>query len=214
MKNKVPDLSNKRFYRWTVIKKDNTTTDSRGRNDFYICKCDCGTIRPVNKWRLLRGTSKSCGCYRKDYITAKDTKHGHSRERLYNIYYMIRSRCYDENHISFPNYGGRGIKMCDEWYNDVTSFLSWCYNNGYKENLTIDRIDVDRNYEPSNCRFVTNTEQQRNRRDNRKVFIRGKEYVLADACEIFNISFRNATQVYTTHRGDKEYMTKYFLDRI
>ena len=208
------NLIGKRFGRWTVVKKDKITTDSRGRHDFYVCNCDCGKTKSVNKWQLLRGVSKSCGCYRSDFIRNKDLKHGYSRERVYHIYHLIRQRCYNKNHISYKNYGGRGIKMCDEWINNVSSFIFWCYNNGYRQGLSIDRIDVNGNYEPKNCRFATQKQQQRNRRCNRMVIVRGKEYVLADACELFGIKYQNASQIFTKCHGNKKIMSNYFENRL
>lgn len=140
----------------------------------------------------------------------KRVYHGLSRTRLYHTYYMIKERCYRKTHISYPKYGGRGIKMCEEWLNDVSAFINWCMNNGYKDGYTIDRIDVNGDYEPSNLRFATPSQQQRNRRDTRKVFFRGKEYTLADACEKFGVYKPNAYVQYTRCKGDKEIMTKYF----
>lgn len=207
---KVRDLTGEKFGHWTVLRKDNEKTDSRGRHDFYICQCECGKIHSVNKWGLIKGTSKSCGCLSRERLRQRDTKHDLSRTKLYHIFYLIRERCYNPKHISYKNYGGRGIRICKEWLDDIESFVSWCKSNGYRKGLTIDRINVNGNYEPSNCRFATTHQQQRNRRDNRTVVIDGKRYVLIDACEKFGVKLSNAHTYYTRCNGDKYIMEKYF----
>lgn len=106
----------------------------------------------------------------------------------------MKARCYNATHDRYKDYGARGIVVCDEWLNDFTVFYDWAMNNGYKENLTIDRIDVNGNYEPSNCRWVTSKEQQRNTRYNRNYTINGKTHCITEWCEILGI---NRNMVYT-----------------
>lgn len=95
------------------------------------------------------------------------------KSRLYNTWCNVKSRCCNENNPRFNDYGGRGISMCKEWLNDFSAFKNWSLGNGYNDSLTIDRIDVNGNYEPSNCRWITNQQQQLNRRNNRIISYNG-----------------------------------------
>ena len=109
--------------------------------------------------------------------------------RLYNIYYGMKKRCYNKNTANYKNYGARGITICSEWLNDKQSFFAWAINNGYQDNLTIDRIDVNGNYEPNNCRWVDMKQQQRNRTDNHYATINGETHCLKEWCEILNLNY-------------------------
>jgi len=131
----------------------------------FECQCDCGKITCVQSDNLKNGHTKSCGCLRK---LGNNKRHGLHKSRLYNVFMTMKSRCYNKNCKEYRLYGARGIGICDQWINDVSKFADWANANGYKQGLAIDRIDVDGNYEPSNCRFVTPTENARNRRNNVK----------------------------------------------
>ena len=136
----------------------------------YKCQCDCGAYTNVTSHDLKNGHTKSCGCLVRDTIT----KHGKCNTRLYNIYQNMLNRCYNKNAPRYDDCGGRGIKVCDEWLNDFQVFYDWSMNNGYQENLTIDRINNDGNYEPNNCRWLTLYEQSQNRRNTLSVHYRNK----------------------------------------
>lgn len=155
------DYTNMKFNRWTVIEKSR-----KDNKKSWICKCDCGNIRNVHEDTLLNGKSKSCGCLQKEVTSIRLKKHNLSKTRLYRIYYGIKERCYNVNDKRYKDYGGRGITMCDEWRNSFVNFYKWSIDNSYKDNLTIDRINNNGNYEPNNCKWSTKTEQDYNKRTN------------------------------------------------
>ena len=165
------NLTGKRFGKLVVIK-----TAGKTKNGAYLwqCKCDCGNEIIANVGNLKNGHTKSCGCLRVDRCKTNFTKHGLEHTRLYGIWSDMRLRCYDEKNIAYHRYGGRGITICDEWKNDVKAFYDWATANGYKDSLTIDRIDNDGNYCPENCRWATVKEQASNRRSNILVTHNGK----------------------------------------
>lgn len=164
----------KKFGKLTVLAK---CEDSKYK---YKCRCDCGTIKCISKYKLLNGSTKSCGC-------SRGVRHGKHDSRLYTIYYKMKTRCYNQHYNGYKNYGARGITICDEWLSDFMTFYDWAINNGYRDYLTIDRIDNDGNYEPSNCRWVTMHEQNRNKRDTKMCTINGETHCLTDWCKILNL---------------------------
>lgn len=116
-------------------------------------------------------------------------KHGKSNTRLYRIWMRMKQRCYYEKSNRYKNYGARGIRVCNEWLDDFMNFYSWAMENGYKENLTIDRIDTDGNYTPDNCKWSTNLEQQRHTTRSRNVTYNGETRCLSEWCEILNLDY-------------------------
>lgn len=165
------DLSGKKFGRWTVLQES-------GRNKhnhlLWLCQCACGKKVIVLGDSLRKGRSKSCGCFAAEQTTKRNYKHGDSKERLYKIWWGIKMRTTNPKRKSYPNYGGRGIKLCDEWLNDYLAFRNWALSNGYSENLSIDRIDVNGNYEPLNCRWATDSEQANNQTSNNLITHNGQ----------------------------------------
>ena len=151
--------------------------------DKVVCLCDCGNIKTARADNVFYGRTKSCGCL---FNEGNNKKHGDRGTRLYTIWKGIRERCNTPSCISYPRYGGRGIKVCDEW-KDYTLFKAWALSHGYDDGLTIDRIDVNGDYEPQNCRWATYKEQARNKRNNHFLSYEGKMLTLAEWSEITGI---------------------------
>jgi hypothetical protein len=143
--------------------------ERRGKHLYWKCRCDCGVEKVIRREVLKYGKAVSCGCIKLKLIGNVHRTHGASKHPLYNVWKKISDRCYNENGTSWKNYGGRGISVCDEWRNDMWSFMAWAVSNGYRPGLSIDRIDNDGNYEPGNCRWATALMQSRNRRPRAKV---------------------------------------------
>lgn len=183
------NLIGEKFGRWTVIEE----AEKRNGMARLKCRCECGTEKVVYQKHLLSGASTSCGClakeksrerleiYRKDNATHRMTS-----TRLYHIWVNIKSRCNNPNNDSFAIYGGRGIKICDEWQ-DFSNFMAWALSNGYTDTLTIERIDVNGNYEPLNCKWTTMKEQGNNRRNNHFITYKGITRTIAQWSEIVGI---------------------------
>lgn len=118
-----------------------------------------------------------------------ERKHGLNETRIYKTWVRMKVRCYNQNHDRYKNYGGRGITVCDEWKNDFKKFYEWAMKNGYSDDLTIDRIDVNGNYEPSNCRWITNKEQCNNRRNNHFITYNGKTQTVSEWAEEIGLDY-------------------------
>lgn len=164
-----------KFYKWTIIGKELTGTV---KNKYILCKCDCGTEKSIRINCLKNGLTKSCGCKSK-------TRLGESRSSVYILWKVVKRRV-SENHYAANYYYNRGISMCIEWSNDYLAFKKWCLENGYKKGLQIDRINNNGNYCPDNCRFVTISENGRNKRNNRTIEYNGQTIVFKSFLEQIN----------------------------
>lgn len=183
------DLTGKKFGRWTVI--DLVTT--RPHSTYWNCICDCGTKREVRGSNLRRGIAQSCGCL----IKEKMTKHGMTYQREWKSWTGLKSRCYTKTDHHYRYYGGRGIRVCERWRE---SFLNFFEDMGTcPKGFTIERINNDGNYEPSNCRWASKRDQCRNRRNNVRLTLNGETHILSDWASIRGIPKR--TLEYRHHKG-------------
>lgn len=175
-------IEGQRFGRLVVINYHH----SYGSRRFFSCLCDCGKQVIVRGDQLTSGHTSSCGCFQKETMQSnlkkgrvcknkpRKEKPRHIPQkslrqkypRLYRIHQSMKSRCYYVKNKCYKYYGGRGISICDEWLESFNSFALWALSNGYDDSLTIDRIDVNSNYCPQNCRWITNAEQQKNKQKN------------------------------------------------
>lgn len=174
MGRKAEDLTGIRFGKLTVVERD---CGDIGTGAYWICRCDCGNYSVASTSNLKKGASKSCGCSKKE--NKSNLSHGMSNSKLYKVWVAMKRRCENKADSGYHNYGGRGIAVCEEWKNDFVSFCKWAMDNGYKEGLTIDRINNDGNYSPENCRWATRKEQASNLR--KTIFLEycGERYSLS-----------------------------------
>lgn len=156
--SKLIDLTGCKFGRLTVICRDGSTSQHK---PMWKCKCVCGKETRVSSMDLRTGNTRSCGCYKVDRLV----KHRDCKNRLYNIWSHMKQRCFDNNDPSYIHYGARGITVCEEWTNSYSIFRDFAQTHGYIDGLTIERIDVNGNYEPTNIRFIPLYEQSKNKRN-------------------------------------------------
>lgn len=182
----MQDLTGQRFNKLTVLKFSHF---DKKKNSYWLCKCDCGNEKIVRRCHLTSGGVQSCGCVllegRATYTNGWRT-HGlwQSSPRLCKIWDGMKSRCYKENDTHYKDYGARGIIVCEEWKNDFEKFREWALKNGYQENLTIDRINVNGSYCPENCRWATRKEQANNKRTNIYIDYKGERHTAAEWSKI------------------------------
>jgi hypothetical protein len=163
-----------------LVVTERTENDKWGKSQ-WRCICDCGNKKVIAGSSLKKGLTNSCGCLRKQVMKERHIKHGFSKiERLYFIWCGMKVRCKNPNSKAFPDYGGRGIIVCDEWVSDYLNFRDWALSNGYTDGLSIDRKDNDGNYEPTNCRWVTEKIQANNTRTNHLLTLGNKTKTLSE----------------------------------
>lgn len=181
------DLIGKQFGYLTVLRKDENCT--RTRNPNWLCYCKCGNTKSISRHALVSGNTTSCGC---KHYESHNATHGMSKTRMHRIWEKMRGRCRKSYGKDIKVYQARNITVCEEWDKDFMSFYNWSMANGYKENLTIDRIDNDKGYCPENCRWITNAEQQLNKRNTVKVIYNGEEIPLVELCRRLNFKYKLA----------------------
>ena len=194
------DLTGQRFGKLTVIE---FAGHAPNRKTLWKCKCDCGNETLVKTNALRSGATKSCGCLVP--VASGDThrKHGMSESRLYRTWKNMKARCSNERVLCYPHYGGRGIAVCEEWQNSFEAFRDWALANGYRDDLSIDRIDVNGDYCPGNCRWATIVEQNNNKRNNRFITLCGSTKTVAEWSRVVGIA--SGTIIARLRKGWGEY---------
>lgn len=182
----LKDLTGQRFGRLIVLSK---RKENKGVQPQWECLCDCGNVCIVTSNHLLMNRTQSCGCLQKERAKQTNTKHGGRYHSLYSTWLDIKKRCYNPNSHDYHNYGGRGIQMCEEWRNNFDIFEEWCLSHGYAKGLSIDRINNNGNYEPSNCRWVSNKTQCNNKRTNFIITYNNETHTLMEWSEITGIKW-------------------------
>jgi len=173
------DLTGKKFGNFTVV----SLSSNRNRRVHWRCLCACGKGKDVSGSALRSGNTKSCGCLKAELISKAHTKHGMAGTRLYIIWKHMTQRCENQNVERYKSYGGRGIAVCKEWRENPVNFINWAMENGYNDTLSIDRIDVNGDYEPKNCRWIPVKKQAQNRRGNVNITINNESRCLSEwAC--------------------------------
>lgn len=166
-KLKNGQIQSQKYGRLIVLKELPRFFDACGKpRRKFLCKCDCGNETEVALNALTR--TLSCGCLRSEMVSERATIHGLRKHTLYNVWDGMKQRCGNPHTARYRHYGGRGIKVCEEWKNDFKVFYDWAMANGWKKGLQIDRIENDGNYEPFNCQFISNKENNR-KKDNNKI---------------------------------------------
>lgn len=192
---KAINIAGQRFGRLTVIER----VESPRAQAQWRCVCDCGKETVVRSQDLRNGHTKSCGCYGLEVSvshTPSFSTHKESRSRLYRVWIGMKGRCNNCKNKAYSYYGGRGIKVCQDWDESYALFRDWALANGYQENLTIDRIDVNGNYCPENCRWVSMKVQMNNTRANRRITLNGETKTMAEWSDSTGLSYetiRNRT---------------------
>jgi len=177
------ELQGKKFGRWTVLRY----ARSRRGAAMWVCKCKCGVEREIPTGNLRSGGSTSCGCFQREVTSKRATKHKQSFHPIYRCWVGMKDRCSNKSTMCFKDYGGRGIKVCDRWLADFWNFWD-DMAPGWRPNLSIDRIDVNGNYEPGNCRWATQSEQMRNTRNCKIIETPLGKMTLAEAAERSGLS--------------------------
>lgn len=180
---KIENLINQKFNKLLVLRR----LPNQGKKVMWECKCDCGNLTQVLTSNLKCGRTKSCGCLRINKLVSRSTTHNQRHTKLYEVWKTMKQRCFNPNCDSYKNYGARGITIYSDWKDNFNSFYEWSISNGYQDGLTIDRIDFNGNYEPSNCRWVDRLTQANNTRTNVFIEFNNEVHTIAEWSRIYNI---------------------------
>ena len=194
--SKLIDLTGRRFGRLVVVERAENSADGRAR---WLCRCDCGQSKTVLGEHLKKGRTKSCGCAKSESSSKRFKKHGGRNSKLYRNWSNMKDRCNNPDCKAYRDYGGRGIKVCEEWTDDFSAFQKWALANGYKEGLTIDRKDNNKGYSPDNCRWTDRKIQGNNKRNCRYITYKGQRKTVAEWSEITGIP--HETLLYRLNHG-------------
>lgn len=180
-----------KFARLTILSFEDR---NRQYDSLWKVRCDCGNEFIVRGGVLKNGHTQSCGCLQREQTSKSRTTHGLSRnpltgkrDKLYRVFAGMKERCYNPHHDMFRYYGGSGVSICEAWLNDYSAFHQWAITNGYKEGLTIERVNTFGNYEPSNCKWIPMSEQSKNRRNNRILTFNGQTKKVIEWAEITSL---------------------------
>lgn len=195
----IKDLTGQRFGRLVVVNYHHSN-----RGAFWLCRCDCGNETIAKGTNLRYGSTKSCGCgsieqAQKNCATNRQKGHQLSKTPIYKVWKNMKRRCYSKTNKRYANYGGKGVVICEAWLNDFRAFYDWAMANGYRRDLSIDRIDVNGNYCPENCRWATAKEQANNTTRNHYITYKGEINTAKQWSEKLNMTY--ATFQHRIQRG-------------
>lgn len=213
MAKKLEIKQGDKFGKWTIIEEISPKVISNKPRRTFRCKCECGNIGDVQLSCLRSGHSTSCGCEQKKRASISNTKHGLERHPLYCTWKNMKKRCDNPNTHEYENYGGRGIGVCEEWSSNFKSFYNWAINNGWLKELTIDRIDVNGNYCPENCRWVDMKTQMNNTTRNKYIEYNGDVYTLSTLSKRLNIPYNIVRYRLSNCKWTVERLINYYNDR-
>lgn len=185
--SRMIDIAGQRFGRLVAIEPTNELAINKSK--LWVCNCDCGKVKEIRSSDLRFGKVVSCGCLKDEKTSRRFRKHGMSGTLIYDVWKSMRQRCYNANNNDYPNYGGRGIKMDVHWKENFTAFHEWAKQAGYKEGLTIERLDSDGNYEPDNCCWIANEKQAFNRRNTIRYEYGGENLTIRELSEVLGVNY-------------------------
>jgi hypothetical protein len=199
------DLTGLRFGRLTVTKFVEFDKDNES---MWLCRCDCGNEKVIRQGNLRRKNkpTKSCGCLSKEVSRKTNSKHCESKTKLYKIWVSMKNRCNCGKAGGYSVYGGKGIRVCSEW-SEYLGFKKWALSNGYKPDLSIERKDNNKGYEPENCEWIPLKDQYQNRTTNRYITINGQTKYLAEWCRYYGIGYGTARRRIVQNKPQDEWFT-------